>query len=85
MFMNDRIAKGVVYSDLIEELSGTISEGFSGAAIEGVCRSAASRALERAVDGCQEDSAKLLKMCRLERKDFMEAIEDVAKALGEGD
>ncbi|GMI13017.1 hypothetical protein TrVE_jg4275 [Triparma verrucosa] len=85
MFMNDRIAKGVVYSDLIEELSGTISEGFSGAAIEGVCRSAASRALERAVDGCQEDSAKLLKMCRLERKDFIEAIEDVAKALGEGD
>jgi len=80
MFKNGRIDKGIVYCDLIEEMSRE-TEGFSGAAIEGVCRSAASRALERAVDNCEEDSDKLLDMCRLSRNDFTEAIEDVKKAI----
>ncbi|GMI02769.1 hypothetical protein TrLO_g5678 [Triparma laevis f. longispina] len=80
MFKNGRIDKGIVYCDLIEEMSRE-TEGFSGAAIQGVCRSAASRALERAVDNCEEDSDKLLDMCRLSRNDFTEAIEDVKKTI----
>jgi vesicle-fusing ATPase len=75
-----------LYSELLERLAEEC-EGFSGAMIAGVCRAAASHALERAVEEFVSNSGatSLLDECVVSQEDFQEAMEDVRKGLGDSD
>lgn len=68
-------------------------DGFSGAAIAGVARAAASRALERAVEqfsddleeSSENDEAPSIMNCLVTQSDFYEAIDDVRGSMGTHD
>lgn len=53
------------------------SDGMSGASLAGVCRAAASRALERAVEGLAAGTTTDVDDCLVTSEDFDRAIEDV--------
>jgi SpoVK/Ycf46/Vps4 family AAA+-type ATPase len=80
------------YKDLLEEL-GQKCEGFSGAALAGVARAAASHALERAVNEFSEQAngsdianeSLSIMDCLVSRDDFNEAVEDVLNSMGNSD
>lgn len=78
------------YSNLLEEIAG-MCEGFSGAALAGVARAAASHALQRAVDEFSErvsnsgQSTSSLMDCLVTRDDFHAAVEDVMNSMGSSD
>jgi vesicle-fusing ATPase len=75
----------VSYEDLLEHLSSTC-EGFTAAAIAGVCRAAASRALERAVvEYAARKTGSLLTECVVMTDDFEGAIKDVVESSGASD
>jgi SpoVK/Ycf46/Vps4 family AAA+-type ATPase len=81
------------YDSLLRRLA-TDCEGFSGAALAGVARAAASHALERAVDEFSEklqDEASMnrpsgeipsIMDCLVTQNDFYEAIRDVRNSMG---
>ena len=71
-----RIERPEEYGDKVEGLAAG-TEGFTGADIAGLCRNAASRALERAVEGCEGEEARLLKMCKVTWEDFEVCVEEV--------
>jgi SpoVK/Ycf46/Vps4 family AAA+-type ATPase len=66
-------------------------DGYSGAALAGVARAAASHALERAVDefsqtlNGQSSNAPSIMDCLVTSDDFDEAIEDVLQSMGNSD
>ena len=57
------------------------TEGMSGAEIEGICRSAASRALERVVLEYGDDENALLELCKAKESDFFEAVEEMKESM----
>ena len=61
------------------------SDGFSGAAIAGVARAAASHALERAVEEQQSNSNADIMNCLVTQEDFYDAIDDVRGGMGNHD
>jgi len=79
------------YGDLLRKLAGRCG-GFSGASLAGVCRAAASHALERAVEefaAVQADATSstrsLLEDCVVTEGDFDAALEDVLESQGDSD
>jgi len=62
-------------------------EGFSGASLAGVCRAAASHALERAVEEFTQhpENSSLQRDCVVTEKDFTSAVQDVLNGLGDSD
>jgi SpoVK/Ycf46/Vps4 family AAA+-type ATPase len=78
------------YSDLLEEIARKC-EGFSGAALAGVARAAASHALQRAVDEFSDrvstsgQATSSLMDCLVTRDDFYSAVEDVMNSMGTSD
>jgi SpoVK/Ycf46/Vps4 family AAA+-type ATPase len=67
-------------------------EGYSGAAIAGVARAAASHALERAVNefseranGSSGQPTSSIMDCLVKREDFYCAVEDVLTSMGNSD
>ena len=74
------------YDELLEQLARDC-DGFSGASIAGVCRAAASHALERAVEEFTRDSegSSLLDECIVTEQDFAEALKDVLESQGDTD
>jgi SpoVK/Ycf46/Vps4 family AAA+-type ATPase len=81
------------YDELLERLA-IDCEGFSGAALAGVARAAASHALERAVDEFSEQLQKepsssnerpTIMDCCVTQDDFYEAINDVRNSMGTHD
>lgn len=65
-------------------------DGFSGAALAGVARAAASHALERAVDEFSRNlngamSAPSIMDCLVTMTDFNEAMDDVLQSMGNSD
>ena len=78
------------YSDLLEEIARKC-EGFSGAALAGVARAAASHALQRAVDEFSDrvitagQTTSSLMDCLVTRDDFYSAVEDVMNSMGTSD
>jgi len=79
MFDSGRISGD--YGGIITGLSD-VTEGMSGAEIEGVCRGAASKALERVVVEFGDDEGKLLELCKVTEEDFRGAIEEVSEEKG---
>lgn len=75
---------------MLEEIAQKC-EGFSGAALAGVARAAASHALQRAVDEFSErvittgQSTSSLMDCLVTREDFYAAVEDVLNSMGTSD
>jgi vesicle-fusing ATPase len=73
------------YDDLLDSLANEC-DGFSGASIAGVCRAAASHALERAVEEYAGGTrGSLLTECVVTIKDFEEAVKDVVASSGDSD
>jgi SpoVK/Ycf46/Vps4 family AAA+-type ATPase len=76
------------YEELLMKVA-SLSDGFSGAAIAGVARAAASRALERAVGQFLEgsDGSENVNMmdCLVTPKDFYAAVSDVRESMGNHD
>lgn len=75
---------------MLEEIARK-GEGFSGAALAGVARAAASHALQRAVDEFSDrvstngQSTSSLMDCLVTRDDFYAAVEDVMNSMGTSD
>ena len=78
----------LAYEDLLMKLA-TLTDEFSGAAIAGVARAAASRALERAVSQFSDEieSRETLSImdCLVTQDDFYEAVNDVRESMGTRD
>lgn len=76
------------YKELLERLADEC-DGFSGASIAGVCRAAASHALERAVEeftsSQNNGSSSLLADCVVTEDDFEAAVNDVIESQGDSD
>lgn len=76
------------YEELLMKVA-SLSDGFSGAAIAGVARAAASRALERAVGQFLEgsDGSENVNMmdCLVTPDDFYAAVSDVRESMGNHD
>lgn len=79
------------YSELLEDIAKKC-EGFSGAALAGVARAAASHALERAVNDFSEHAngssgqpTNSIMDCLVTREDFDCAVEDVLNSMGNSD
>ena len=73
------------YEELLANLAKDC-DGFSGAAIAGAARAAASRALERAVEEFSDENAGTdIMNCLGTQKDFYEAINDVRSSMGNYD
>ena len=75
----DSVVDPLSYDDLLAQLA-IDCDGFSGAAIAGAARAAASRALERAVAECSEGVD--IMDCLVTQQDFYEAIQDVRSSMG---
>lgn len=75
------------YNDLLEDVAKKC-KGYSGAALAGVARAAASHALERAVNEVSAPtngaSASIMD-CLVTREDFYDAVEDVLTSLDNSD
>ena len=81
------------YEDLLRRLA-IDCDGFSGAALAGVARAAASHALERAVDAfsvqlqsspandLSSSSKSAIMDCLVSQEDFSEAIKDIQNSMG---
>lgn len=87
--MANRKADLPTHDELLLRLAGEC-DGFSGASIAGVCRAAASHALERAVEEFSQASGlepnrSLLDECVVDEGDFDAAIADVKAGLGDSD
>ncbi|GKY92869.1 hypothetical protein MPSEU_000256100 [Mayamaea pseudoterrestris] len=75
----------LTYDELLESLSRKC-DGFSGAAMAGVCRAAASHALERTVEAfAAQANGSLLSECVVTSSDFDAAIQDVVGSSGDSD
>ena len=73
------------YEELLTNL-GNACDGFSGAAIAGAARAAASRALERAVEECSDETQNTdIMSCLVTQKDFYDALSDVRSSMGNHD
>ena len=77
------------YDELLEDLASRC-EGYSGAALAGVARAAASHALERAVNefsqGLEgETGGNSIMDCLVTKDDFIEAVDDVLSSMGTSD
>lgn len=79
------------YVDLLDEIANKC-EGYSGAALAGVARAAASHALERAVNDFSNQAkwsgdqpASTIMDCLVTREDFCSAVEDVLASMGNSD
>ena len=73
------------YEELLKQVSSKC-EGFSGASIAGVCRAAASHALERAVEAfAAKAGGSLMDDCLVTTDDFDAAIKDVVESSGDVD
>jgi len=81
-------SKLLSYEELLMKLA-TLTDTFSGAAIAGVARAAASRALERAVgqfsDNNESGEISSIMDCLVTQDDFYEAIDDVRESMGTHD
>lgn len=82
-------ASTLSYDELMDSIAAKC-EGYSGAALAGVARAAASHALERAVDEFSRNlngsmSAPSIMDCLVTMADFNEAIEDVLQSMGNTD
>lgn len=81
-------SKFLSYEELLMKLA-TATDSFSGAAIAGVARAAASRALERAVGQFSDDDEKTetssIMDCLVTQDDFFEAVNDVRESMGSHD
>ena len=67
------------FSGLLAKLAKD-SDGMSGAEIEGICRSAASRALERVVLEHGDNEAMLLKLVKVKESDFLEGVVEMKES-----
>jgi SpoVK/Ycf46/Vps4 family AAA+-type ATPase len=78
------------FDELLADLAERC-EDFSGAALAGVARAAASHALERAVNAFSEHmvdqskTASAILDCLVTPDDFISAVADVLKSMGESD
>lgn len=80
------------YEELLEDIARKC-EDYSGAALAGVARAAASHALERAVnefseqsEGITDEESSLSIMdCLVTKDDFYKAVEDVLTSMGNSD
>jgi len=76
------------YEELLMTLA-TSTDSFSGAALAGIARAAASRALERAVGqfSVEDESAEISSImnCLVTQDDFYEAVDDVRGSMGTHD
>ncbi len=73
------------YEDLLTNLAKDC-EGFSGAALAGAARAAASRALERAVEEFSDENGGTdIMNCLVTQNDFYQAIDDVRSSMGNHD
>jgi SpoVK/Ycf46/Vps4 family AAA+-type ATPase len=72
------------YSELLEEIA-TECDGYSGAALAGVARAAASHALERAVVEFSEYANGSMMDCLVTKEDFKSAVADVLTSTDNSD
>lgn len=72
------------YLELLEEIA-IKCDGFSGAALAGVARAAASHALERAVGEFSEHGTGSMMDCLVTKVDFERAVAEVRTGMGNAD
>jgi SpoVK/Ycf46/Vps4 family AAA+-type ATPase len=72
------------YSELLEEIAKEC-DGYSGAALAGVARAAASHALERAVVEFSEYANGSMMDCLVTKEDFKSAVADVLTSTDNSD
>lgn len=72
------------YLDLLEDIAEQC-KGYSGAALAGVARAAASHALERAVNTFSEHANGSMMDCLVTREDFESAVADVLTSMDNSD
>lgn len=72
------------YADLLEEIAKKC-DGYSGAALAGVARAAASHALERAVSEFSEHANGSMMDCLVTKEDFESAVSDVLTSTDNSD